>query len=97
MAHSKEEMTVPEDGATLSTSPTLISIVFDTPMRVTLLKLSDDQGERYDIERHTGLEAVTDFSVIPEELPAGRYFVEWRGLSADGHTMSGQFSFSIVD
>ena len=31
----------------------------------------------------------------PPALPAGSYTVEWRGLSEDGHAMSGRFSFEV--
>jgi methionine-rich copper-binding protein CopC len=38
---------------------------------------------------------VTEFTATPADLPPGNYTIEWRGLSHDGHTTSGAFSFTI--
>ena len=94
LAHSKSEVTVPADGATVK-AVEAIEMRFDAPMRVTAVKLLRDSGE-VEIERETGMEPVTEFRAVPTmTLNAGAYTVEWRGLSDDGHPMRGSFAFTV--
>ena len=95
LAHSRSEKTEPADGATVEAVET-IAIGFNEPMRVTSVKLMRG-GEETAIERETGMEPVTRFTAKPgADLAPGAYTVEWRGLSADGHAMSGGFSFTLA-
>ena len=94
LAHSKSEVTVPTDGATVASVET-IEMRFDAPMRVTAITLRRG-GEEVGIERETGMEPVTEFRAEPAaDLPPGAYEVEWRGLSGDGHVMQGSFGFTV--
>ena len=92
--HSASEATTPADGATLAAAPAEIRIRFDRPVRVTTLRLRDAEGGAYDVTFPRGEQTKT-LVARPEALPDGRYTVEWRGLSADGHAASGTFSFRI--
>jgi len=96
-AHSKEQATVPADGAVLAISPETITMNFDMPLRVTLIALRDDAGADHVLKRTDNMQPVSDFSATPPALGAGKYTVEWRGLAADGHPMQGQFSFDITE
>ena len=95
-AHSKREVTVPHDGAVLVAPPDVVSIAFDAPMRITVIRLKSEAGDTFELERSDDMRPVTDFRAIPPALPNGRYTVEWRGLSADGHAMKGRFSFEVA-
>ena len=44
-AHSKEETTFPEDGAVLAAAPDVVSMTFDEPMRITMIRLTGEAGE----------------------------------------------------
>ena len=94
-AHSRQEGTVPKDGAILASAPPAITIRFDKPMRVTLIELTNADGAAFALERTDAMAPVTRFEATPVPLAAGRYTVRWRGLSEDGHPMSGRFSFEI--
>jgi methionine-rich copper-binding protein CopC len=94
-AHSEKEATTPADGATLSDTPEMVHMVFDDPMRVTMVRLLNEDGAEMPLERGTGLDPSLEFHAEPEPLGPGAYTVEWRGLSSDGHAMSGRFSFEI--
>jgi methionine-rich copper-binding protein CopC len=94
-AHSDMESTTPADGATLTDTPDMIHMVFDDPMRVTMVRLLDGDGDEMPLERDTGLDPSLEFHAVPEPLGPGAYTVEWRGLSSDGHAMEGRFSFEI--
>lgn len=95
-AHSKQETTFPEDGSVLAAAPDVVSMTFDEPMRITLIQLTSEAGDTFELERSDAMEPVTEFRAIPPPLPKGRYTVEWRGLSSDGHPMQGHFSFEVA-
>ena len=96
-AHSRPETTAPADGEVVAAAPAVIAISFDKPMRVTTIELTgaDGDGDTFALERTDGMAPVTRFEATPPPLPAGRYTVTWRGLSEDGHAMSGRFSFEV--
>jgi methionine-rich copper-binding protein CopC len=97
MAHSKKEATQPANGAVLETSPEVIGMTFDMPMRVTLLSLIDQDAKEHALTRTDNMQPVSEFVAAPAVLPAGQYKVEWRGLAGDGHPMQGTFSFEIAN
>ena len=95
-AHSKQETTFPEDGAVLAAAPDVVSMTFDEPMRITVIRLTGEAGDTFELERSDAMEPVVEFRAAPPPLPEGRYTVEWRGLSSDGHPMQGRFSFEVA-
>ncbi len=94
-AHSRPETTAPADGEVVAAAPTVIAISFDKPMRVTTIELTGADGDAFALERTDEMAPVTRIEATPPPLPAGRYTVKWRGLSEDGHAMSGRFSFEV--
>src|SRR5699024_10824890 len=34
---------------------------------------------------------------LADDLPAGEYSVDWRVVSADGHPISGEFTFTVTE
>lgn len=94
-AHSTKESTVPADGAILTAPPATVEMRFDSPMRITMITVTDQDGESYPLARDKSLAARETFIARPETLPAGQYRVEWRGLAEDGHAMQGEFSFTV--
>ena len=96
VAHSKQEVTFPEDGAVLAASPDVVSMKFDAPMRITVISLTSETGGTFDLGRSDGMQPVTDFRATTPRLPDGRYTVDWRGLSPDGHPMKCRFSFEVA-
>ena len=94
-AHSRPETTTPANGEVVAQAPALIAISFDKPMRITRIELTNAGGDAFALGRTDEMAPVTRFEATPPPLPAGRYTVKWRGLSADGHPMSGRFSFEV--
>jgi methionine-rich copper-binding protein CopC len=97
LAHSEKESTSPADGAVLTNAPESIEMTFDSPMRLTMVRLTDAGGADIELQRSDGMAPVTQFQAVPAALLPGAYTVEWRGLSGDGHPMQGSFSFEIAD
>ena len=96
LAHSKAEQTTPANGATVEMVGA-IELRFDDPMRITAITLTGPDGE-LEISREIGLDPVTEFRAKPpENMPAGAYTVDWRGLSSDGHPMLGTFEFTVAN
>lgn len=96
-AHSMNESTSPADGAVLESAPEIIAMTFDQPMRVTLIQLTDGDGDEVGVTRTDNMAPVTEVEATPAEMGPGSYAVEWRGLSSDGHPMDGSFTFRISD
>ncbi|MEX5728642.1 methionine-rich copper-binding protein CopC [Rhodovulum iodosum] len=97
LAHSDKQGTTPVHGAQLTETPEMIHMVFDDPMRITMVRLVNADGDEMPIERGAGLEPSLEFHAEPQSLLPGSYTVEWRGLASDGHAMQGSFSFELTD
>ena len=80
----------------LAAGPDVVSMSFDEPMRITMIGLTSEAGDTFELERSDAMEPVTEFRATPPPLPKGLYTVEWRGLSSDGHPMQGRFSFEVA-
>ena len=97
LAHSEKESTTPADGAVLDTPPEIISMTFDSPMRLTMIRLIDADGVEIEVDRTDNMAPLTKITATPSALAPGTYMVEWRGLADDGHPMEGGFTFRIED
>lgn len=93
--HSSALSPTPARDAVLSAAPTELRIPFDGPMRVITTTLTRDNGESFDVAAQAGRSATETLVVVPPALPDGSYTLEWRGLSEDGHTMTGELRFSV--
>lgn len=93
-AHDTLLSTSPEDGSTVATTPTEVVLTFDQPAVSvgTQLRVSGPDG---DVQQ--GRPQLVDTTVrqaIEPGSPAGTYTVTWRVTSADGHPVSGTFTFT---
>jgi hypothetical protein len=95
-AHDVLLRTEPSDGAVLDTPPTQV--------RLTFGQQALSIGTRVAVSGPSGPIAAPPVEVVgsyvtqplPTGLPAGRYTVLWRVTSADGHPVSGRFTFSAT-
>ena len=91
------ESTNPTISGTVATAPTSVALTFDEQPRgqFSVIHVLGPDGQRRDSGH---VQVVND--VVTEPLagtrPAGRYAVDWRVVSADGHVVSGQFSFTAT-
>lgn len=93
-AHATLERTSPPDGAVLAASPPVVEIRFHSAVSLTaVMVVAADKSSRR-------LEFVPQGSAMLFQLPrpalaAGRNRIQWKGLSKDGHVISGSFSIEI--
>lgn len=97
LAHAELRASEPAEGAVLPAPPNRVALFFTEPMRVTSLRLLDEAGRERPLRREgprTDATAEARAS-LPDPLPPGAYRVEYRGLSADGHTGGGAVRFRV--
>ncbi len=93
-AHNGLVSTVPATGAALDRTPAAIVLTFDEPAIAlgTQIVVTGPTGRM-----NAGAPELLDSTVSQPLLPgapAGRYTVDWRVTSADGHPITGQFAFT---
>ena len=94
-AHAHLVRVVPGDGATVTTAPGRVRLVFDENVRTpAAVVVTGPSGTRVD----QGSVHVLDntASVRVHVMAAGRYTVAFRVVSADGHPVSAQTSFRFT-
>ena len=94
-AHSRVDTTTPANGAELTEVPSEVAFKFTKDIRLTRVEMThrDHPTVRLDLGEQTGFDR--DFSVPVEEMGAGLYRIDWRGLGIDGHAVQGTFTFTV--
>ncbi|HIP79781.1 MAG TPA: copper resistance protein CopC [Kiloniellaceae bacterium] len=95
-AHSKAPKVTPAHGSALAEAPRELTLTFEEAVRLTSLRLYDASDDEIALPAKRSLEAARERRIPLPPLGAGRYRVEWRVLSADGHPVSGVFDFTIA-
>jgi methionine-rich copper-binding protein CopC len=95
MAHSKLENAVPAQDSTAAVSPESIEMTFNTKIEsLSNFKLLNAAGEVME-KGKTAVDGMTMSAAIPTELPNGIYQVKWTIIGADGHSVEGDYSFTV--
>jgi len=98
-AHNSLMDSFPRNGTSLAEGPKQIELMFDEPVQagdgLTTLAVI---GPRQDHWESCGVTVRGSTVTVPVRPlgEAGDYTVGWRVLSADGHPVSGQFSFTLT-
>jgi copper resistance protein C len=95
-AHNVLVRTSPVDGSTVATLPDVIVLTFDEPGRAdgTVVAVTGPAGNVA-----SGAAMLIDSDVrqaVGAGSPSGRYTVDWRVVSDDGHPVTGSFSFTAT-
>jgi methionine-rich copper-binding protein CopC len=94
-AHAHLVRAVPGDGATVTTAPGRVRLVFDENVRTpAALVVTGPSGTRVEQGQVQVLDNTA--SVRVHLMAAGRYTVAFRVVSADGHPVSAQTSFRFA-
>lgn len=96
-AHDQLESTNPKDGAVLAKQPDYLTLTFNDKVQSTGTEIKVMQGDKDVSAGEVTVKGPKVMSALPDDLAAGKYNVVWRVVSADGHPVSGEFSFTIKD
>jgi copper resistance protein C len=98
-AHARLNRSTPAAGSEVKTAPQAVSIAFTQNVEpaFSAITVTDQTGQR--VDKNDTARIGTDrkalrVSVTP--LKPGRYKVQWRVLSVDGHKTGGEFTFSVA-
>ncbi len=96
-AHAVRVSSDPAINATLSTSPQRVSATFNEQLQTTFAAITvvGPDGNVWSTGDPTVRGAVLDIALRPLG-PAGTYTVNYRVTSADGHVVSGSWSFRLT-
>jgi methionine-rich copper-binding protein CopC len=95
LAHAYLTATTPAAGAQVATAPKQVTLTFDEPVTHVHVAVDGPRGLRWD----DGDPVVTDEQVVQKLHPlgpAGRYQVNYRVVSVDGHTVQGSTAFTLT-
>ena len=97
-AHAQLESSDPADGARLAAAPERVSLVFGEPVDAGFAQVSvrgpDGRSHWEAGPAQVSGERVT--APLRELGPAGRYVINYRVLSVDGHPVSGTIVFGLA-
>ena len=99
-AHTSLELSTPSNNQSIEFMPTELSATFDEDLIeiegevVNTLELQSEDGTNYLLSVATISGPVVSAKVGYGEYPAGNYLLKFRVVSADGHPVSGEISFS---
>jgi methionine-rich copper-binding protein CopC len=93
-AHTALESSTPPSGAMLASSPASIEMKFRHPLNLTSVVVVDGSKTERKLE-FTPHAAATTFQVPNPQLTAGHNEIRWKGLSRDGHVVSGSLTYAI--
>ncbi len=100
-AHSDLISSNPAAGANLEKIPESFSLTFNEELisidgeSVNTLTLQGADGKRYELLAPTVVGAILSAELSAAEYPAETYLLSYRAVSADGHPITGEITFSI--
>ena len=93
-AHTHLKEATPADKSVVNMAPADLVLKFSEAAKVTALTLHKD-GEADQKLTAAPATAAAQFTAALPKLSPGKYSVNWRVISDDGHIMSGQLSFTF--
>jgi methionine-rich copper-binding protein CopC len=95
-AHTHLKAAVPAKDSTVTEAPSNLVLTFSGPVKLTALTVARQDGS--DEKKISPLPEGSSASItVPApKLGAGQYLVNWRVVGADGHVMSGKYSFTVA-
>ena len=95
MAHSPLDATTPANDATVTEMPTEVLMDFKGDIRLTRVSITHADTHTMDMDLGDQTAFTQEFVLPMQDMGAGTYVVEWRGLGDDGHALNGTFSFIV--
>ncbi|WP_444985103.1 copper resistance CopC family protein [Halomonas mongoliensis] len=96
-AHAHLIGQVPAADEVVEQSPELFELRFDSPIRITQFEVKGPEGD-VALSESPGAEMGENHTAAPaDDLDPGEYQVTWRGIAEDGHSMSGDYRFTVQE
>lgn len=95
-AHARLEASSPKEGSTLTATPPEIMLRFNEPIQSGLNEVSVRTGSTDATDGNLEVDGGTVYQPLKSSLPAGSYTVSYKVVSADGHPISGSYSFTYA-
>ena len=94
--HAKLLLSSPAADAQVTGSPAALTLTFNEPVRLSMLKLSTG-GRDIPLAIDRVAAGTATVTVKLPALAAGKYEVQWSALTLDdGHVVKGGYSFSVL-
>lgn len=93
-AHTHLKEATPADKSVVNTAPTNLVLKFSESAKVTALTLHKDGEADQKLTASPDTASAQVTAALPKLSP-GKYSVDWRVVSDDGHIMSGKLSFTF--
>ncbi|GAB5500679.1 MAG: hypothetical protein PsegKO_29900 [Pseudohongiellaceae bacterium] len=94
LAHTGLKSSSPADGAMLNAAPASVDLQFNAAVRLIRIEITSN-GKTVDTGFKPASEAMASYSIATPGLMDGNYTVDWAAISADGHTVTNSFSFTV--
>lgn len=96
LAHARLVSATPGDGATV-TAPLMISLTFSERFAApfSTIEIEDSRGRTVSLTKTVSEDGKTLGGRFASPLTAGTYRVTWAIAAADGHRMTGTYSFTV--
>ena len=94
-AHVNLESATPAINASVASEPKNITLNFGGEVMLMNVKLLDAQRKDIPLNYQVSHDLKKSFEVAVPKLKKGKYTVVWTTMGADGHNMSGEYSFTI--
>jgi methionine-rich copper-binding protein CopC len=96
-AHAVLVSSNPPSGATLAHPPSTVSLTFDENVRApAFVVVTGPGGVRVDDGKQAQILDATVTAQLKPTAPAGAYTVDYRVVSADGHPVEGQLTYTVT-
>jgi methionine-rich copper-binding protein CopC len=93
-AHTTLESSTPPTGAKIEQSPPVIEMKFHHPINLTSVVVVDASKAERKLE-FTPHAAAAEFQLPKPQLAAGHNEIKWKGLSQDGHVVTGSLTYEV--
>ena len=95
LAHAKLELTIPAADSSIAAMPAQVMLHFNEAVKITALTIEKEGGkDKIDLKLPSAASSMVEAQA--PKLGAGVYLLNWRGLSDDGHVMSGTVRFTVT-
>jgi methionine-rich copper-binding protein CopC len=94
-AHSDVNTTEPANGAVLNKLPANLDLTFADKIRITKIEVSHGPHVNMALDLGDQTSFTKQITIPAHDMGTSTYTINWRGLGADGHAMTGEFMFEV--